>query len=177
MLNEGRKHQAHPQAAPPSSSWKEFLRRGDYTRIYQGQTRHADDTGGDPLLRRHHRHHQGHPAYQPELQRPGHRRSSPPTPSSDPADKMLAVMPMFHGFGLGVSIHYHAGGAAAAASWCPASPPRVYADLLRKYQPNLIAGVPTLLRGAAAADQKMDGRGPELPQGCVLRRRLPRLWS
>lgn len=28
--------------------------------------------GGHPLLRRHHRHHQGHFADQPELQRPGH---------------------------------------------------------------------------------------------------------
>ena len=58
-------------------------------------------------------------------------------------DKMLAIMPMFHGFGLGVSIHSmlaNGGGCILV----PRFTPQTYAELLRKYRPNFIAGVPTL---------------------------------
>ena len=58
-------------------------------------------------------------------------------------DKMLAIMPMFHGFGLGVSIHSmlaNGGGCILV----PRFTPQTYAELLRKYKPNFIAGVPTL---------------------------------
>ena len=63
-----------------------------------------------------------------------------------PGMKMLAAMPMFHGFGLGVCIHtmLSNGGMCILV-------PRVsvesYAKLLKKEQPNLIAGVPTLYEG------------------------------
>lgn len=60
-----------------------------------------------------------------------------------PGDKMLAVMPMFHGFGLGVSIH----SMVANGGRCiliPRFTPESYAKLLKKHQPNFIAGVPTL---------------------------------
>jgi len=58
-------------------------------------------------------------------------------------DKMLAIMPMFHGFGLGVSIH----SMLANGGCCilvPRFTPQTYAQLLRKHKPNFIAGVPTL---------------------------------
>ena len=60
-----------------------------------------------------------------------------------PGDKMLAIMPMFHGFGLGVSIHSMLvnGGRCILI---PRFTPQTYAQLLAKYQPNFIAGVPTL---------------------------------
>ncbi len=60
-----------------------------------------------------------------------------------PGDRMLAIMPMFHGFGLGVSIH----SMIANGGRCilvPRFTPKTYAGLLRKHKPNLIAGVPTL---------------------------------
>lgn len=60
-----------------------------------------------------------------------------------PGDKMLAVMPMFHGFGLGVSIH----SMVANGGRCiliPRFTPESYAKLLKKHRPNFIAGVPTL---------------------------------
>ena len=60
-----------------------------------------------------------------------------------PGDKMLAVMPMFHGFGLGVSIH----SMLANGGRCiliPRFNPESYAQLLKKHRPNFIAGVPTL---------------------------------
>lgn len=64
-------------------------------------------------------------------------------PIWDIGDKMLAIMPMFHGFGLGVSIHSmlaNGGGCILV----PRFTPQTYAELLRKYRPNFIAGVPTL---------------------------------
>lgn len=64
-------------------------------------------------------------------------------PMFRPGDKMLAVMPMFHGFGLGVSIHSMlvSGGCCILV---PRFTPGSYAKLLLKYRCNLIAGVPTL---------------------------------
>ncbi len=64
-------------------------------------------------------------------------------PIWDEGDKMLAIMPMFHGFGLGVSIH----SMLANGGCCilvPRFTPQTYAELLRKHKPNFIAGVPTL---------------------------------
>ncbi|MEG1548283.1 MAG: AMP-binding protein [Clostridia bacterium] len=60
-----------------------------------------------------------------------------------PGDKMLAIMPMFHGFGLGVSIHSMlvSGGRCILI---PRFTAESYAGLLKKHQPNFIAGVPTL---------------------------------
>ncbi|MBQ2252622.1 MAG: AMP-binding protein [Clostridia bacterium] len=60
--------------------------------------------------------------------------------------KMLAVMPIFHGFGLGVSIHT----ALCAGGTCILVPQvnvKLYSKLLRTKQPNVIAGVPTLFEG------------------------------
>lgn len=64
-------------------------------------------------------------------------------PMFRPGDKMLAVMPMFHGFGLGVSIH----SMLANGGRCilvPRFTAESYAKLIKKYRCNFIAGVPTL---------------------------------
>ena len=64
-------------------------------------------------------------------------------PMFRPGDRMLAVMPMFHGFGLGVSIHsmLSQGGRCVLV---PRFTPQSYAKLLLKHRCNFIAGVPTL---------------------------------
>ncbi|MBQ2661973.1 MAG: AMP-binding protein [Clostridia bacterium] len=64
-------------------------------------------------------------------------------PTFAPGDKMLAIMPIFHGFGLGVSIHSMLvnGGRCILV---PRFTPKTYAELLKKHKPNFIAGVPTL---------------------------------
>lgn len=64
-------------------------------------------------------------------------------PMFRPGDKMLAVMPMFHGFGLGVTIH----SMLANGGDClliPRFNAKSYAEMLDKYKPNFIAGVPSL---------------------------------
>lgn len=57
--------------------------------------------------------------------------------------KMLSIMPIFHGFGLGVCIHtvlIH----SATCILVPQFTVESYAQLLKKHKPNYIAGVPTL---------------------------------
>lgn len=60
--------------------------------------------------------------------------------------KMLAAMPVFHGFGLGVCIHTMmvSGGTSILV---PRFNVKSYANLIKKNKPNFIAGVPTLFEG------------------------------
>ncbi len=64
-------------------------------------------------------------------------------PMFRPGDKMLAAMPLFHGFGLGVCIHamLTQGGRCILV---PRFTPQSYAKDLVKHRCNFIAGVPTL---------------------------------
>ena len=141
MLTEGRKQKKIPKDAP-ILRWNEFLRRGRaYRWKYQAET-DPDSTavilysGGTTgttkgiLLS-----HMNFNALAAQI--------IATNPFFRPGDRMLAVMPMFHGFGLGVSIH-----SMLANGGCCILVPRFtaesYAKLLLKYRCNLIAGVPTL---------------------------------
>jgi len=69
--------------------------------------------------------------------------------------RMLAIMPIFHGFGLGVGIH------TGLCYGCeeilvPQFSVDTYGELLKKYQPNYIAGVPTLFE-ALLRNKDMEG--------------------
>ena len=57
--------------------------------------------------------------------------------------RMLSVMPLFHGFGLGIGIHT----ALVFGGTCilvPQFTVKTYADLIKKARPNVLPGVPTL---------------------------------
>lgn len=72
-----------------------------------------------------------------------------------PGDSMLAAMPIFHGFGLGVSIH----SMLANGGKCilvPRFTPKSYAELIVKHRCNFMAGVPTLYE-ALLRQSVMDG--------------------
>lgn len=58
-------------------------------------------------------------------------------------DKVLAIMPIFHGFGLGVCIHtvQYFGGTSILL---PQFSAKTFDKLLKKYRPNVMVGVPTL---------------------------------
>lgn len=58
-------------------------------------------------------------------------------------DKVLSIMPVFHGFGLGICIHtvQYFGGTCILL---PQFSAKTFDKLLKKYRPNVIAGVPTL---------------------------------
>ncbi|MCL1896156.1 MAG: AMP-binding protein [Clostridiales bacterium] len=73
----------------------------------------------------------------------------------EPGKAMLCIMPMFHGFGLGICIHamlYYGCRCILIPRFNAAS----YAELLRKEKPNYIAGVPTLFE-ALLRNPDMDG--------------------
>lgn len=65
---------------------------------------------------------------------------------------MLAAMPMFHGFGLGVCVHtalIH----GAVCILVPRFTVKEYAKLIKKHRPNFIAGVPTLFEALLREDE------------------------
>ena len=73
-----------------------------------------------------------------------------------PGDKMLAAMPIFHGFGLGVCIH----SMLASGGRClllQKVNPKEYAKMLTKYKCNFIAGVPTLYE-KMISNPEMEGK-------------------
>ena len=65
--------------------------------------------------------------------------------------KMLSVMPIFHGFGLGIGIHTALIGGATCIL-VPQFNVKTYADILVKQKPNLIPGVPTLFEALLRAE-------------------------
>ena len=77
---------------------------------------------------------------------------------------MLAAMPVFHGFGLGVCIHTMmvAGGTSILV---PRFTPKTYAQLIKKHRPNFIAGVPTLFE-AITRGEWLDGVDLSCLKGC-----------
>ncbi len=70
--------------------------------------------------------------------------------------RMLAAMPLFHGFGLGVCLHTMmvAGGSSILV---PRFTPKQYSELIVKERPNYIAGVPTLFENITRSPY-LDGK-------------------
>ncbi len=66
--------------------------------------------------------------------------------------KMLSVMPVFHGFGLGIGIHTALMGGATCIL-VPQFNVKTYADLLVKKKPQIIPGVPTLFEALLRAEK------------------------
>ena len=69
--------------------------------------------------------------------------------------KMLSIMPVFHGFGLGVGIHTALIGGATCIL-IPQFSVEIYANTLIKQKPNLIPGVPTLFEALLRAEKLKD---------------------
>lgn len=75
------------------------------------------------------------------------------TPNA-PGDSILSIMPIFHGFGLGVCIHT----ALCIGMKCiliPSFSSKKFGDLIKKYKPNFLVGVPTLF-SALISNKKMN---------------------
>ena len=69
--------------------------------------------------------------------------------------KMLSVMPVFHGFGLGIGIHTALIGGATCIL-IPQFSVKTYAETLVKQKPNIIPGVPTLFEALLRAENLKD---------------------
>ncbi len=72
---------------------------------------------------------------------------------SKAGDSVLAIMPIFHGFGIGVCIHTPLC-AGMSVILIPQFKAKEFNRLINKYQPNFLAGVPTLFE-ALIKDEEM----------------------
>lgn len=141
MLTEGRKMEKIPKEAP-ILRWNEFMRRGrGYHWRYRAKVDRNDPavilySGGTTGVTK------GILLSSRNFNALGAQVMAT-NPMFRPGDKMLAVMPVFHGFGLGISIHTMLmyGGCCILV---PRFTAESYAKLILKYRCNLIAGVPTL---------------------------------
>ena len=141
MLTEGRKIEKIPEDAPVIR-WTEFMKLSKHCFYHYRVDRKPDDpavilysggttgtTKGIVLTNRNFNALSQQVIAANQMFRPG--------------DKMLAAMPLFHGFGLGVCIHtmLSQGGRCILV---PRFTPESYAKLIVKHRCNFIAGVPTL---------------------------------
>lgn len=141
MLTEGRKIQKIPADAPVIR-WHDFMRLGRHSSMDYAVKREADDpavilySGGTTGTTK------GIVLTNLNFNALGQQVIAA-NPMFRPGDKMLAAMPLFHGFGLGVCIHtmLSQGGRCILV---PRFTAKSYAKLIIKYKCNFIAGVPTL---------------------------------
>lgn len=141
MLTDGRKIEKIPEDAPVIR-WKEFIKLSKHC-FYQYQVaRKSEDpavilySGGTTGTTK------GIVLTNKNFNALGQQVIAA-NPMFCPGDKMLAAMPVFHGFGLGVCIHTmltHGGRCILVPRFTPKS----YAKDLVKHRCNFIAGVPTL---------------------------------
>lgn len=141
MLTEGRKIKKIPEDAPVIL-WNDFLRLSRCCFYNYKVTRKGDDpavilySGGTTGTTK------GIVLTNKNFNALGQQVIAA-NPMFRPGDKMLAAMPLFHGFGLGVCIHtmLSQGGRCILV---PRFTPKSYAKQIVKYRCNFIAGVPTL---------------------------------
>ena len=141
MLTEGRKQEKIPADAPVIR-WNEFIKLGKHCFYNYRCERKSDDpavvlySGGTTGTTK------GILLTNKNFNALGQQVIAA-NPMFEPGDKMLAAMPLFHGFGLGVCIHtmLSEGGRCILV---PRFTAKSYAKLITKYKCNFIAGVPTL---------------------------------
>lgn len=141
MLTEGRKIKKIPDDAPVIR-WKEFLRLSN-TCFYNYRVKRTSDdpavilySGGTTGSNK------GIVLTNKNFNALGQQVIAA-NPMFRPGDRMLAAMPLFHGFGLGVCVHsmLSQGGHCVLI---PRFTAKSYAKQITKYRCNFIAGVPTL---------------------------------
>ena len=141
MLTEGRKIKPLPSCAPVLR-WKSFLKQGKRHNADFIAQRKADDSavilysGGTTGTTK------GILLTNKNLNALAQQVKAA-NPMFEVGDKMLAAMPIFHGFGLGVCVH----SMLANGGRCvliPKFTPKSYAKQITKHKCNFVAGVPTL---------------------------------
>ncbi len=149
MLTEGRKIKKIPKDAPVIR-WKEFLNLGKACFYQYAVERKSEDpavilySGGTTGTTK------GIVLTNKNFNALGQQVVAA-NPIFRPGDKMLAAMPLFHGFGLGVCVHtmLSQGGRCILI---PRFTAETYAKQITKYKCNFIAGVPTLYEALLRLD-------------------------
>lgn len=140
-LTEGRKHDKVPKDAD-IILWKDLMGKG---RTYVGEYRDENDAGDASVVL----YSGGTTGLNKGILLSSYNfnalamQTAGVNPNYKVGDRMLTVMPIFHGFGLGISVHtilVHGG----CCILVPRFTPQSYAKLMMKYKCNYIAGVPAL---------------------------------
>ena len=136
--------------AGPGRSARHLVERHDEGRLpagAEGADGHRRD-GRHPLQRRHHRACRRGSCCPITISSARGCRS-PPGDRMGGGDSMLAILPIFHGFGLGVCVNaiFMGGGKSILV---PQFTPEIVADLIKKKRPSLVVGVPTLFEALSA---------------------------
>ena len=140
-LTEGRRNEKMPSDADVLM-WDDFLASG---RTYNGRYRDETDPFGTSVIL----YSGGTTGVSKGICLSSYnfnaltRQITSVNPGFAVGDRMLAVMPIFHGFGLGISIHT----ALSEGGNCilvPRFTPDSYVKMLLKYRCNYIAGVPAI---------------------------------
>ena len=151
MLTEGRKIKKIPEDAPVIR-WREFLRMGRHC-FYNYKVKR---TGSDPAVILYSGGTTGTTKgiLLSNMNFNALGLQTIAASGFSPIDglKMLSVMPVFHGFGLGIGIHTALIGGACCIL-VPKFNVNTYAELLIKKQPNIIPGVPTLFEALLRAEK------------------------
>lgn len=149
ILTKGRKIDPVPTTDPRILNWQPFLKAGDSPRPYE---RAGDPDATSVIL------FSGGTSALPkgiELSSANFNALAVAmTAITDfqPGNSVLAILPVFHGFGLGLCIHTPLT-TGAYSILVPEFSARIYIDNLIKHSPSFIAGVPTLFQ-ALLADEK-----------------------
>ena len=140
-LTEGRKHDKVPKDAD-IILWKDLMGKG---RTYVGEYHDENDAGDASVIL----YSGGTTGLNKGILLSSYNfnalamQTAGVNPNYKVGDRMLTVMPIFHGFGLGISVHtvlVHGG----CCILVPRFTPQSYAKLMMKYKCNYIAGVPAL---------------------------------
>ena len=140
-LTEGRKHDKVPKDAD-IILWKDLMGKG---RTYVGEYRDENDARDASVVL----YSGGTTGLNKGILLSSYNfnalamQTAGVNPNYKVGDRMLTVMPIFHGFGLGISVHtvlVHGG----CCILVPRFTPQSYAKLMMKYKCNYIAGVPAL---------------------------------
>ena len=140
-LTEGRKHDKVPKDAD-IILWKDLMGKGG---TYVGEYRDENDAGDASVVL----YSGGTTGLNKGILLSSYNfnalamQTAGVNPNYKVGDRMLTVMPIFHGFGLGISVHtilVHGG----CCILVPRFTPQSYAKLMMKYKCNYIAGVPAL---------------------------------
>ena len=153
MLTEGRKIAKIPYDAPVIT-WKDFMKLSKFCSYNYKVKRVGDDpavilySGGTTGITK------GIVLTNKNFNAAG-KQIIATNPMFRPGDKMLAAMPIFHGFGLNVCIHsmLSQGGRSILV---PRFTAKSFAKLIVKYKCNYIAGVPTLYEAILGVNKLKD---------------------
>ena len=153
-LTKGRKIKTENKFENNVIKWKDFIYEGRNNKLIRSKKKdtelavilYSGGTTGTPKGIMHSSRNFNITAYQ--------NRAA--CPAVEPGNSVLSIMPIFHGFGLGVCFHTILV-AGMKAIIIPKFTPEEFGKLIKTYKPNFLLGVPTLFEALTQTELKEDG--------------------